>query len=131
MFLFVFSGKCVVTVSMETVKGYIESQKTEKHQKEPTGNGSLKDYDAFIPRAFWERPGFSAWNSIIKCDMNRPTKAEDFGRNEGRFFSFLDSMLLLLFIVLVLGSPPRAQGKQFQFLLFLLLLSAVRFGPVY
>ena len=93
MFLFVFSGRCVVnslTRSGNIFMGRIlrsgakitslqrqgqslwklsrdtsKARRQRSIKKEPTGNGSLKNYDAFIPRAFWERPGFSAWNSII------------------------------------------------------------------
>lgn len=49
-----------------------KAKRRRRIKKEPTGNGSLKNYDTFIPRAFRERPGFSAWNFIIDtCHIAR------------------------------------------------------------
>lgn len=49
-----------------------KAKRRRRIKKEPTGNGSLKNYDAFIPRAFRDRPGFSAWNFIIDtCHVAR------------------------------------------------------------
>ena len=92
-----------------------KARRRRRIKKEPTGNGSLKNYDAFIPRAFWERPGFSAWNSIKHLKIYFFVYILPYEETIGQHLNFADKKIICFSELIY---KPKKKRHSFPCLFF-------------